>query len=86
MVPRNPSKVNVVQRAEDASRDYVEASDRVVTLVDRLGDAHAKLTQLRRDRDELLLSAVTCWHGLAPEDQTRLRVLLRIVRRVGDSA
>ena len=81
MVPRNPSQVNVVELAENASRDYIEASDRVVSLVDRLGDAHAKLTQLRRQRDEVLFSAVTCWHNLAAEDQTRLRVLLRIVRQ-----
>ena len=81
MVPRNKSVVNAVQRAETASREYIESSDRVISLVDRLGDAHAKLSQLRRERDELLLSAVSSWHSLGEEDQTRLRVLLRIVRQ-----
>ena len=80
-MPRNSSAVNVVELAETASREYIESSDRVISLVDRLGDAHAKLSQLRRKRDELLLSAVTGWHQLDTEDQTRLRVLLRVVRQ-----
>jgi hypothetical protein len=82
MVPRNKPAVNAVELAETASREYIESSDRVISLVDRLGDAHAKLSQLRRQRDELLLSAVTSWHELDAEDQTRLRVLLRVVRQV----
>ena len=81
MVPRNKSAVNAVELAETASREYIESSDRVISLVDRLGDAHAKLSQLRRQRDELLLSAVTSWHELDAEDQARLRVLLRVVRQ-----
>ena len=81
MVPRNSSAVNAVELAESASREYVESSDRVISLVDRLGDAHAKLSHLRRERDELLLSAVTSWHELDGSEQTRLRVLLRVVRQ-----
>ena len=81
IVPRNTSAVNAVELAETASREYVESSDRVISLVDRLGDAHAKLSHLRRERDEMLLSAVTSWHELDTEDQTRLRVLLRVVRQ-----
>ena len=80
MVPQNKSAVNAVELAETASREYIESSDRVISLVDRLGDAHAKLSHLRRERDQLLLSAVTSWHALDTEDQTRLRVLLRVVR------
>jgi hypothetical protein len=80
-VPRNTSAVNAVELAETASREYVESSDRVISLVDRLGDAHAKLSHLRRERDEMLLSAVTSWHDLDTGDQTRLRVLLRVVRQ-----
>ena len=81
-MPRNTTSVNAVDLAETASRDYIESSDRVISLVDRLGDAHAKLSQLRRERDEVLLSAVTSWHELDTGDQTRLRVLLRVVRQV----
>jgi hypothetical protein len=79
-VARKSSPANAVELAEGASREYIESSDRVISLVDRLGDAHAKLSQLRRDRDELLLSAVTSWHELDPEGQMRLRVLLSVVR------
>lgn len=80
-MPRNTSAVNAVDLAETASREYIESSDRVISLVDRLGDAHAKLSHLRRERDEVLLSAVTSWHELDTGDQTRLRVLLRVVRQ-----
>lgn len=78
MPSRNRSG-NIVDTAQNAARDYFDASQRMLTLVERLADAHAKLMQLGRQRDELLLSAVTAWPDLEPRDQQRLHLLLRVV-------
>ena len=76
---RSRNEQDVVQRATSAALEYAEASDRMMAIVERLGDAHAKLSQSRIQRDELLLSAVTAWHALGTVDQARLRALVEMV-------
>ncbi len=78
-MPTRTHERNIVQQATSAALEYAEASDRVIAIVDRLGDVHTKLTQCRAQRDERLLSAVTAWHSLDATDQGRLRALVQMV-------
>ena len=78
-MPTKKNSIDIVELAVKASRDYVDGSDRMLTLIERLSDTHVKLLQMRRQRDELLLSAVTAWHSLDREQRQRLDALLRVV-------
>ncbi len=78
-MPPKKNAIDIVEMAANASRDYIDTSDRMLTLVERLSDAHVKLLQMRRQRDELLLSAVTAWHSLGRDERQRLNALLRVV-------
>lgn len=72
---------NLVTAAEQATRDYLQAVDRMIAIAEKLGDSHSKLTLLKNERDNRLLSAVTAWHSLDSRDRDRISHLLVIVKQ-----